>query len=219
MTQRGPAFKLPAKLIFMRHGEAEHNVNDTVDSRVTSKIHLTDTGRQQVMDSARLLRSEGIDKILCSPLLRTRQTAILVAESLEIPLDEIQEEHELRELDCGDWDGKSYAEFMTLFVSHIDIYYTNPHYGESEEHCLLRTKGYLETLFSDEHYAGKTLLLVTHGAIVRVAHMIFADQSPEETYGETACPICPTGQFRRYELSWEGEAETPLWKGIQAKEF
>lgn len=209
---------LPTKIIFMRHGEAEHNVNDTVDSHVTSTVALTEEGRHQVAETAHLLMQDKPDYIICSPLLRTRQTAILVAETLDIPLSEIHEEHELRELDCGEWNGKSYAEFMTLFTSHIDVYYKNPHLGESEGDCFQRLKDYLESILHKEHYAGKTLLLITHGAIVRVAHMLFMGHTPEETYHEEACPICPTGQFRRYEFSWvEGSSGEEFWERIHIR--
>lgn len=65
------------KLIIVRHGDAEKEGDD--DSR-----NLTAEGRRDISLQSGLIRSTGwqVSTIRCSPLLRARQTAELIAEGL-----------------------------------------------------------------------------------------------------------------------------------------
>jgi len=71
------------KLLIMRHGEAGWHTQD--DQR-----ELTDAGRQQVARVAALLAESDSrpELIWCSPLVRARQTAAIVAERLNCPIEE-----------------------------------------------------------------------------------------------------------------------------------
>ena len=71
------------KLLIMRHGEAGWHAQD-------EQRELTDAGRQQVARVAAQL-AEGNCRpeiIWCSPLVRARQTAAIVAERLNCPIEE-----------------------------------------------------------------------------------------------------------------------------------
>jgi broad specificity phosphatase PhoE len=80
--------------IFMRHGEAEHNVAALSEGDAAylnpayKDAPLTAKGREQILESAReLLKTyPKIDGILCSPLTRAIQTARCVKEI--IPCDQ-----------------------------------------------------------------------------------------------------------------------------------
>lgn len=71
------------KLFIMRHGEAGRHAQD--DQR-----ELTDVGRQQVARvAAQLAESDSRPELIwCSPLVRARQTAAIVAERLNCPVKE-----------------------------------------------------------------------------------------------------------------------------------
>jgi len=70
-------------LFLLRHGQAESNSADQTDfSRA-----LLEKGRQQARNAARLLREADSlpDLVLCSPLVRTRQTAQAFADAAGMP--------------------------------------------------------------------------------------------------------------------------------------
>ena len=71
------------KLLIMRHGEAGRHSQD--DQR-----ELTNAGRQQVARvAAQLAESDSRPELIwCSPLVRARQTAAIVAEILNCPVEE-----------------------------------------------------------------------------------------------------------------------------------
>jgi phosphohistidine phosphatase len=68
-------------LLILRHGEANQNSNLTGDF----KRSLTMEGKQEIVEIANGLKSleVEIDTILTSPLLRSKQTAEIVAKSLK----------------------------------------------------------------------------------------------------------------------------------------
>ena len=71
------------KLLIMRHGEAGRHAQD-------EQRELTDVGRQQVARVAtQLAESDSRPELIwCSPLVRARQTAAIVAEILNCPVEE-----------------------------------------------------------------------------------------------------------------------------------
>ena len=71
------------KLLIMRHGEAGWHAQD-------ERRELTDAGRQQVARVAAQLAEGDFrpELIWCSPLVRARQTAAIVAERLNCPIEE-----------------------------------------------------------------------------------------------------------------------------------
>ena len=78
---------MPERIIFMRHGESEGNVNRAIYARVPdSMLELTDTGRQQARDAGKrlqqLLPPQTKITVVLSPFERTQQTLLSVLESL-----------------------------------------------------------------------------------------------------------------------------------------
>lgn len=65
------------KLIIVRHGDAQNSITD--EDRA-----LTEEGRRDILLMSWLIRATKwkFSKILCSPLLRTRQTAEIIAENI-----------------------------------------------------------------------------------------------------------------------------------------
>ena len=66
-------------VLFIRHGESEANVM-TFTHWTVSDPGLTQTGRNQCYETKRKLHDEGIkvNKVLCSPLKRAIQSALIV---------------------------------------------------------------------------------------------------------------------------------------------
>ncbi len=69
------------RLILIRHGQP-----DEADTNSPHDPPLTGAGRQQALAVADLLQKESITRIICSPLLRARQTAQPLASLTGLPL-------------------------------------------------------------------------------------------------------------------------------------
>lgn len=185
----------------IRHGEADHNVQMIMSSLETAAHHVTEKGRTQVMDSAKKLKDEKIDIIIASPLLRTRETADIVAKEIDfngkIIFDaRISEEH------FGDLDGKSYTEFNEFFKKYV---------GTSERAAVTMPNG--ESLFDirkrvgeflyeiDKKYEGKNILLVTHYGIVKMMEVIQQGGFADLFLGWDVLPPTATGSFIKLDFA------------------
>ncbi len=97
------ALKSAATDLFLaRHGE----VSGTGAYIGSSDPPLTETGRSQALTLARALPLSPV-RCLCSPLLRARQTAGIVARYHDLAPEYIAD---LREIDFGRWEGLTFAD-------------------------------------------------------------------------------------------------------------
>jgi isoleucyl-tRNA synthetase len=144
----------------MRHGEAESNVRHIVSSSIDHANHLTERGREQVRAAAAQLREKGITKIITSPLLRTKETAAIVAEVLDISDDAIVEDVRLREWQLESLDKKPLAELRAVCPAL--------------EQRFLETCGTGETLLEMRRRVGEAIYSIertyTNEAVLIVAH-------------------------------------------------
>ena len=91
-------------IFFMRHGEAEDNINELLSSSPLRCSVLTKKGRRQVVDSANALGK--IDKVYTSPLIRTLQTAKIITENQGNKISVIIDDR-IREINWGRYDGQA----------------------------------------------------------------------------------------------------------------
>lgn len=100
-TPEGPKLAM----VLLRHGVTAHTVERRFSGH--TDLVLTAAGEAQAAAAGARLRTEGITAIVASPLRRTRQTAGIVADILDLP---VSTDDDLRETDFGAWDGLSLAE-------------------------------------------------------------------------------------------------------------
>ena len=144
----------------MRHGYGQHMEQGVVSSFDHDSYHLTEEGRAGVARAADALREKKITKIFASPLLRTRETARIVAQHLGIPEDTIIVDHRLREYDFGDWDGKPWQEYVAYREKTV-VTYDQQLGGTSLQEAKCRFGDFLYDIEAD--YANENILIVTHG--------------------------------------------------------
>jgi broad specificity phosphatase PhoE len=151
-------------LIFVRHGQSEANVERVISNR--GWVHpLTATGIEQARDLAARLQSVGASKIFTSPLRRAVETAEILAQSLQVPVEVTDA---LREYDCGVLEGKSDAESWQLHrqVKHswlVDCEFENRiDGGESHQDIQARFLPFIAGL-ADSLSEEETVILVGHG--------------------------------------------------------
>jgi broad specificity phosphatase PhoE len=91
-----------ASIYLVRHGESDMNVTPLLSHRLAD-LPLTERGREQARLVARRLGETRLARIFTSPLQRARQTAACISERTGAP---VRVEEALREIDCGDLDGR-----------------------------------------------------------------------------------------------------------------
>src|SRR5262245_48042281 len=95
------------RILLVRHGETEWNREGRVQG--STDVPLSDSGRQQVRTLAAALDRSGIQAIWSSPQIRAAETAVILSSHLKVP---VQHDDGLREIACGAWEGKTYAEVI-----------------------------------------------------------------------------------------------------------
>ncbi len=94
--------------LLARHGATAHTAQGRLSGCTGENPPLSEVGREQARRLAAALRGTGgADVLACSPVLRARQTAEEVAAALGLAL---RVEEDLREIDFGDWEGRTPAE-------------------------------------------------------------------------------------------------------------
>ncbi len=141
----------------MRHGMAEHNVQDVFGGR-REEYHLTPKGKKDIAAAAKKLGQEKIDLILTSDIARARETAAIVAEHTDA---EVQPDERLRERFAPQLDGKPVVEFLTVFPNLLSAFDQAPDGAESSSDILKRVFDLFSEL--EKKYQNKKILLVSHG--------------------------------------------------------
>lgn len=93
------------QLLLIRHGETDWNREMRFQGQLD--VPLNTTGLEQAARLAERLATETVDAIVCSDLLRARQTAEACAQRLDLP---VATEPGLREQSFGTLEGLRAAE-------------------------------------------------------------------------------------------------------------
>jgi broad specificity phosphatase PhoE len=91
-----------------------HGTNDFIGKAIAGRtpgVHLNSAGREQAQRVADRLSCEGIQRIICSPMERCRETALPLSSRINVPI-EISEE--VIEIDFGDYSGRTLKELEPL---------------------------------------------------------------------------------------------------------
>ena len=169
-------------VIFMRHGQADNNVNRILVGRYVES-HLTDYGKEQITGTANLLKGIPITKIYSSPVIRTIETAEITSKILGMPY-EIDER--LYEIDLGKLVGWNYDEIISKYGNLFLRFYSQDtllqtEYGvESFESVKKRVKSILDDILI-KHSDGN-ILLITHLDPIKAVLSLLLDLKPEALY-------------------------------------
>lgn len=157
---KSKAKKSGNKYFAMRHGYGQHMEQGVVSGLDHDSYHLTPEGRAGVLAQAETLKKNGITKIIASPLIRTQETAKIVAGMLGIDPNTIITDVRIREYDFGEWNDKPWQEYVDYRKNHLGSY-DEPLGGSS----LLETKKRFGEFMYDleEKYQNERILIVTHG--------------------------------------------------------
>lgn len=140
----------------LRHGQTDWNINFLLQG--VTDIPMNRTGIDQIRLAAKAIRREDWDVVLTSPLDRARQTAEIIQS--ELGFDSVIEEQLLIERSFGEAEGLSHEQWRQKYANldHIPG-------GESRTELAERSQLLLDNVASN--FAGKRVLAVSHGALIR----------------------------------------------------
>ena len=181
------------KIFLIRHGESMQNTKENYSIGLPDhKVYLSERGKDQAKQAGEFLKKyteeQGIDLsnavLWVSPFTRTRETAELINQSLQI--QKVKEDITLIEQQYGLFSDKEISKIKELYpeqFAYYDNYYQNEGkfyaklpQGESPFDVALRTKQFINTIFRDEE---EVLFVVTHGTTIRTFVMNWFHHSPE----------------------------------------
>ncbi len=154
------------RIYLLRHGHVSYYGDDGRRVADPRAVQLTDRGRSQAAAMRELLTEAPIDRVVCSGLPRTVETARIVAEPHHLPIEERGELEEIRPADLRHMLPED------LLQEHI-FNAPNPidpaaRYlgGERFSECEARAVAGVEALLADPDW--HSMLLVLHGVVNRL---------------------------------------------------
>ena len=153
------------RIVLWRHGQTDWNLQNRFQGH--SDIPLNETGHAQARRAAPLLMGLRPEKIVCSDLIRTQQTAAALADIAKLP---VHIDAGLRETNGGKWEGRTgeenRADDYERFVNWLDgndepAGDTGERRSEIAERAVAAISRALEPSLS-------TLVVVTHGGTARI---------------------------------------------------
>lgn len=155
------------RLIFARHGQSEANVLRIMSNRDLPH-GLTTLGWEQAAALAQRMVEESPTALYCSPILRARQTASVVAERCgltALPVDA------LREPDCGELEGLGDPASWQVHDATVARWRAGegdarPPGGDSLNDVRARFLPFLDDLVSLYRATPAAIALVAHGSLL-----------------------------------------------------
>lgn len=175
-------FGNPNKLFLVRHGEAENNVQEIINSDLNNDIyHLTEKGRWQIGKLAEELKEQKIDLIFCSPILRTKETAQILAEILGL---DVVADKRLIEFGQGRLSDKTHSEFVSVFPNWPEEIKNEreKHGVESEEAAQKRLKEFVDEL--NDKYQNRNIIVISHGDPLQILRALLLNEDRIKTYND-----------------------------------
>lgn len=157
----------------IRHGQTAANVMKMKQGTINTEMtYLNENGKKQAKTLEENFDISFADRIICSPLERTKQTANILNIQANLP---ITYDERLLEISYGEWDGQKNADLRKIHPDAYDAYlndvlptYTKyaPH-GEKFENVVERVHDFM--LDSLEQYPDEKIICITHGFTVKAA--------------------------------------------------
>lgn len=176
-------------LLIARHGQTDFNVDDRWQGRIDPPLNPTGLAQAEALAAS---LPAGIQVLVVSPLLRARQTAEPVARRLGLAS---RLDADFRERDFGVFEGLSGEEAMARYpeLARRNVAFRwdeAPPEAETVQTVVDRVERGLARLRTE--HDGQTVLLVSHGFVVRCLRYLLEGLSREAFF---AAERIPNGTF------------------------
>ncbi|MFL9691555.1 histidine phosphatase family protein [Aeromonas veronii] len=160
------------ELVVIRHGETQANAEGRYQGALD--IGLNKSGQRHIARLADEIAATQapFDRLLASPLLRTRESAAILSRQLGLPVELVPA---FRERDVGLFEGLTQVEARTrypeLWARNITRRWAEaPPGGETIDEVIARVSQGLTELASTMQ--GERVLLVAHGVVAKVIRAV-----------------------------------------------
>lgn len=158
----------PTVTMLARHGATAMSLEKRFSGRGGFDAPLSVLGEQQSDALAREIAVRGdVQRIVTSPLRRTRQTAQRIADLVGLP---VEVDDDFAECSFGEWDGHTFAEVRDRWPVELGAWLAStdvaPPGGESFALCQERVLRGRARLI--ERYPGERVLVVAHVTPIKV---------------------------------------------------
>jgi alpha-ribazole phosphatase len=188
---------------FLRHGACEGGEI----FRGSTDVSLSEMGWEQMRNS--VASHTGWQQIICSSLQRCSRFAEWLSTERDVPY---RVDERLREIHFGRWEGLAQTRVMAEDGDHLRGFWFDPlNHSPPEGEAVTVFKQRLDESLNDilEEFRGKHVLLVTHGAVIRMMMCNLLD-IPLTSLGRISVPYACLTRIKIYEQ----ENETP-WIQLQ----
>ena len=179
--------------LFLRHGLSVTNNSGSFTGSLDVSLH--ERGFTQANDVAKYLTSQKeykIDKIYSSTSARACQTVSPTATALGL---EIEKSKLLQEIYLGNWEGMTFVQVEKQFPEAFQIFRDNvglARYGDGENTAEAQARFVKAVEDIAKTNENKTVLIATHGAVLRALYCKWSGISLEELKN---VPIVPNASI------------------------
>jgi isoleucyl-tRNA synthetase len=193
------------KYFVVRHGNSQNIIDDLHSSYPEiKKLPLTEKGIKEVEVVAKNLKKEKIDIIISSDILRTKQTAEIIAKELDL---EVQYDARLRETDSGEFNEQPRKDVIAFFTpeeqaspSKRSLKRFNEAFPGGETYREVRSR--LLEFFREieSKYQGKNILFVSHIACIYLMESTLKGMGVKESAGYRDIFDIKPSEIKKYEF-------------------
>lgn len=168
------------RVYFVRHGESVSNLSTQFAGSLD--MPLTEKGEQQAQLTANFLKNEPFAAVYTSDLCRARETGRAIAMVCNAPIIDCRE---LREIDAGLWEGKTYSALEEEFATSYGVWRRQiglavcPQ-GESVAELQMRVRRCVEAIVA--RHPNETVCVATHATPIRVMECVWTDTPLEKMH-------------------------------------
>lgn len=164
-------------LFLIRHGETDWNVEGRYQGQADPP--LNERGKCQAHELVEKLAQVDLDLLYTSPLLRSEQTAEILASKLAI---RVYKDERLMEIHQGDWQTRLRSEIEELYPDLFRRWETEPWEvtppgGESLQQVQKRVYLAIDDLL--QNHAGQRIGIITHRIPIALIKMRYQGLDPD----------------------------------------
>jgi broad specificity phosphatase PhoE len=174
------------RLFVVRHAETLW----TRERRFTGwhDVALSENGHAQAAAAAQALAAQAVAAVYASPLERARMSAETIAKPHRL---DVRVDPAFREMGFGVWEGLTRDEVIARFPEPFATWRDSPerlteHGGETVDAVGERVNAALDLL--QRAHAGETVILVTHGVVIRLIVLRALGLGSERLWSVDASP-------------------------------
>lgn len=179
------------KLYVIRHGQVNYNVREQINGINNSVLNTE--GLLQAREASKIVKDLDIDIVICSPILRAKQTC----EIVNVNNIHVEYDNRLKERDSKSMQYKhvSSIDKNIWYDKTKDIIYSD---AEGFGSMLKRISDFLNDI--KEKYPKKNILIVTHGDVCKAIYTCLNNKSTNLTANDIANVHHNNCEIKMYEL-------------------